>query len=255
VTLIRTFVTVSLLAVAGSALAQANTGKSWDHVIQPYILATSISGDAGMGRVSGVPVDVSFSDILENLSMGFMLHYEAEHRSGWGFGIDYAFMELDADTTVGVGGVLDASLRQAIFEGIVTYEMGSGSSQFQALAGIRRWDNDVRASFDPLLLPGSASVKAGDDWIDPIVGARWTNSLSERWQLRLRADVGGFGVGSDFTWNLMATAIFQMNNRFDLEFGYRGLGVDFDNEKDANSGFFKYDTTTHGPLVGLSIKF
>ena len=251
----RYLLILALVACAGAATAQTADERGWDHVIQPYLLATSINGDAGLGRVSGVPVDVSFSDILENLSMGFMLHYEAEHDSGWGLSLDYAFMDLDADTNVGRGGIVDASLRQAIFEAAVTYGIDSDRGELVFLAGIRRWDNDVRASFDPLIISGSLSTRISDDWIDPIAGARWTNPMTERWRIRLRGDIGGFGIGSDLTWNLMASAIFEMNDRFDLELGYRALGVDYDNGKAANNGFFKYDTTTHGPLVGLSIKF
>ena len=46
-----------------------------------------------------------------------------------------------------------------------------------------------------------------------------------------------------------------MNDRFDLEFGYKAIDVDYDNGKAVNEGFLTHDATTHGPLLGLIIKF
>ena len=111
---------LSLMTSTAFAQTDSATGKSWQFGLEPYLMASSIQGDAGVGRVTGVPVDVSFSDILENLSMAAMINFEARHDSGWGALLDYAFMDLEADKTVGLGGVLDANLRQAIFEGLVT---------------------------------------------------------------------------------------------------------------------------------------
>jgi hypothetical protein len=91
-------------------------------------------------------------------------------------------------------------------------------------------------------------------WIDPIIGLRWTTLLSKRWKLRLRGDVGGFGVGSSFTGSGAATALFRMTERLELHIAYRAADVDYDNGKAPNNGFFEYNTTTHGALVGLKIE-
>ena len=113
----------------------------------------------------------------------------------------------------------------------------------------------ARAGFDPGILPGSPSARVDESWVDPIIGLRWTTPLSERWKLRLRGDVGGFSIGSSFTWSGSATTIFRMTERLDLQIGYRVLDVDYDNGKAPDNGFFEYNTTTHGPLLGLQIKF
>jgi hypothetical protein len=242
----------SLILMCGYVHAESDT---WNFTIEPYLMASSIKGNAGVGRIAGVPVDVDFSTILENLSMGAMVHFEAQNKAGWGIVLDYGFMDLNADTTVGFGGVVDAGLRQGIFEGFVSRQFGRPESGLEAFAGIRWWDNQIRASFDPVIHPGSTSTRIDEDWIDPIVGLRWTNELSSRWDLRLRGDMGGFGISSDFTWSASASALFRMNDRFVLELAYKALDVDYDNGKASDQGFFAYDTTTHGPLVGLVIEF
>ena len=237
------------------ASAQDDAERAWQYSVEPYLQATSINGTAGMGRVAGVAVDVSFSDILENLQMAGMLHFEAQHRNGWGVIFDYGFVDLGADTSVGLGGVIDAGIRQGVLEALASRRIKSRTGTLELLAGIRWWDNKVQADFDPIIWNGSASVTIDEDWVDPVVGLRWTNSLSDRWQWRLRGDIGGLGVGSDFSWSASATAFYHMSERFELEFGYKAVDVDFDNGKAANNGLFTYDATTHGPLLGLVIKF
>ena len=109
---------ISLLSAP--AFSQEDSSRNWTFSVEPYLLGSSINGSAGMGRVSGIAVDVSFSDILENLQMAGMLHFEAQHRNGWGIILDYGFVDLGADTSVGFGGVIDASIRQGILEALAT---------------------------------------------------------------------------------------------------------------------------------------
>jgi len=246
---------IFFLLITCLAHADESGNGDWKVSFEPYVLASSIKGDATVGRVTGVLVDVSFSDILENLEMAAMLHFEAQHTNGWGLIFDYGFMDLGADTSVGFGGVLDASVRQGILEVLASRSLDVSAGSLELLAGVRWWDNKVRASFDPAIINGSLTVEVNEDWVDPVVGLRWTRELADRWQLRLRGDIGGFGVGSDFSWGASATAFYSMSDRFVLEFGYKAVDVDYANDKAANDGAFAYDTTTHGPLLGLVINF
>lgn len=178
-----------LLLTTGSARAASNDGGSWQFALQPYLLVTTISGDATVGRATGIPVDVSFSDILENLEMAAMLHFEARHTNGWGLMLDYGFMDLGADTSVGFGGVVDASVRQGILEALASRQLPVATGQLEVLAGVRWWDNRVRARFNPGIVSGSLRTAVSEDWVDPVLGLRWTQGLSDRWQLRLRGDL------------------------------------------------------------------
>lgn len=169
--------------------------------------------------------------------------------------LDYGFMDLGADTSVGFGGVLDASVRQGILEVLASRQLNVAAGNLELLAGVRWWDNKVRARFDPGAINGSLTAAVSEDWVDPVVGLRWTQSLGDRWQLRLRGDIGGFGVGADSTWSASATAFYSFNDRYVLEFGYKGTDVDYDNDKAGGPGAFAYDTTTYGPVIGLAINF
>ena len=41
------------------------------------------------------------------------------------------------------------------------------------------------------------------DWADPFIGARLQHQLAPSQEITLRGDVGGFGAGSQFSWQAM----------------------------------------------------
>jgi hypothetical protein len=48
------------------------------------MFGTTIDGDTSLGRIDDADVDVDFNDILENLKLGGMVHFEAVQKTGWG---------------------------------------------------------------------------------------------------------------------------------------------------------------------------
>ena len=241
---------LSTLAAGTLALA-ANPANAdaWSFQIEPYLLGVTIDGDAGIGRVTGVDVNVSTSDIIDNLDLGFMVHFEAQHESSWGFMVDYAFMDLSSDITGPRGGVLDADLFQGVFEAMLMKGAGSGDAQLDYFAGVRWWDNEVDVTVDPVILPGTASRKVEEDWVDLVIGARWINPLSEKWSLLLKGDIGG--GGADFTWLAHAGFRWRFGKTTELDLSYKALAVDYETGTPGQPGYFKYDTITHGPIIGL----
>jgi hypothetical protein len=135
--------------------------EDWSYEIEPYMMASSITGDAAVGRVTGVAVEVGFDDILDNLDMAGMLHFEAHHKSGWGISLDYGFMDLGADISTSNGAIVDIGVHQGVFEALAInrHQVSGGTLDYSF--GIRWWDNDLDLLIDPALLPGSldASVK------------------------------------------------------------------------------------------------
>lgn len=61
------------------------------------------------------------------------------------------------------------------------------------------------------------------DWVDPIIGLRWLWGFSDRWSLKLRGDIGGFGVGSDFAWQAAGLIDWQPFKYVSFIGGYRAL--------------------------------
>ena len=234
---------------------QSNAGN-WTYEIEPYLLFTSIEGDASIGRATGAAVDVGFDDILENLELGGMLHFEAHHDSGWGISLDYGFMDLGADISGSLGGVVDVSVRQGVFEALAVRRHKLSDGHLDYLFGIRWWDNDLDVTINPTILPGTVETSIVEDWIDLVIGVRWLSTIDENWKWLLRGDIGGFGLESDFTSSLAAGALYQMSDNWVLDLQYKATWVDYENDKTPGQpGYFAYDTVTHGPLVGFIYKY
>ncbi|MGD8962308.1 MAG: hypothetical protein PVH43_07320, partial [Desulfobacterales bacterium] len=82
--------------------------------------------------------------------------------------------------------------------------------------------------------------------------------LSEHWTLSLLGNVGGFGVGSDFTWETLGGIgyrfrLFSKENNARAVGGYRAVYQDYTDG--SGNDKFEWDVTLHGPILGLVIEF
>jgi len=265
-------------------------GDKWDFIIAPYALLPNITGDASVGALEGADVDVGTTDILENLELGGMIQFEALHESGYGVIMAYNFMDLGGKVT-GPGGQnsLGADIFQGIFEGYGMYRVKMDRGPLDLYGGVRWWNMDVdvnvsgvqqgifegygmyRVKMDrgPLDLYGGVrwwdmdvdvnvsgvqKVKSREDWVDPVVGVRWMPQITDNWHVIVKGDIGGFGISSDFTWNLQGGFVWDATDYLSLVFQYRALSVDYSNGTVGTSDRFAYDTITHGPMFGLAFR-
>jgi hypothetical protein len=90
-------------------------------------------------------------------------------------------------------------------------------------------------------------------WFDPFVGARLQVPGTGRFRLGVRGDVGGFGIGSKFAWQLYPVIGFRIARWFEVAAAYRWLSMDYETGTDAER--FAYDVTTFGPELGLMFHF
>ncbi len=225
--------------------------KAWSYEFEPYLLIASMSGDSKIGRSPTTEIDMDFGDILENLKIGAMGHFEAKHQNGWGIWLDYGFMDLASDITGPVGGVTDMSMRQGTFEAFAMYTQSLGDGNIDYLAGIRWWDNDIGVSHN--LLP--LNVEVEEDWVDPVVGARWTTAINDDWNFMMAGTVGGFGIGSDLSVSGAIGVKYVISDLLDLDLQYKALWADYESGTKGQAGYFAYDVTTYGPIIGLNFKW
>ncbi len=129
----------------------------------------------------------------------------------------------------------------------VGFEVADG---VDLLAGAR-WvsiDTTLQVGFDPGVI-----FQDDQGWVDPLVGARVRRALNDRWSAHLRGDIGGFGVGSDLTWNLEADLGLAVTERLSLIFGYRVLDIDYD--EGIGLRRFLFDAGISGPRFGMALRF
>ena len=248
------FKVILLFILAMSLTANANAAENWDFLIEGYISFSSIEGNAGVGRITGVDVNVDFDDILENLELGAMVHFEAFHESDWGLIFDYGFMKLGADTTIGSGGVVDVGVRQGVLQANLTRRLNINENVLDFFVGFRWWDNDLDTQIDPAILPGTIATEIDQNWVDPVIGARWLQPLNDKWTFQVMGDIGG-AIESDFTAALATGFQYRWNERWAADIQYKAIWVDYADGTPGTPGFFAYDTVTHGPLLGIIYNF
>ena len=230
---------ITLLAGVAPANAQDEGG---DYEFAFYLWGSHLDGSVGVGPIEA-SADASFSDLLENLEFAFMAALRADYGR-WAWVLDAQLIELATTETLGV--VVESDM--TILELDVAYELRDG---FEVLAGARYVDVEGRVA---LVLPaGTTRAAAGDSWTDPVIGARYAAPLGRNWRFLGRADIGGFGVGSDFSWGLLASAEFQATEKIKWGIGYRILDVDFDEGRGADR--FVYNTRQAGLVTGVVIGF
>ena len=69
------------------------------------------------------------------------------------------------------------------------------------------------------------------------------------------ADIGGFGVGSDFMFNVMPTARVRMTDRASVALGYRWISLDYEQDADDDQRRLLYDVVSSGPFLGFVFRF
>jgi len=95
----------------------------------------------------------------------------------------------------------------------------------------------------------NTKVSRFDDWVDPIVGLRGRYYLSKAFYLTGRADIGGFGLGSELAWQVNAGLGCQLARNLYTETTYRIYDVNY-----RHNGL-TYDVLTHGIELSMGLNF
>jgi opacity protein-like surface antigen len=252
---------IALIALTGSVHAGTDTSKNpapvttapagdgWWFRAAPYAWVTAVEGDVGVGPLS-TPVDISMSDTLDSVDMTFMGLFEA----GYGklsVGVDVVYGKLSQD--VGGGGHLFDSFRfeqkQWLLTPFVAYNVvKTDRYHMDVFAGAQFTILEVELT-GRFVGPGEIVSSHETDWIDPIIGIRGQAELTETLFFRYNGEIGGFGVSSDLIWQAFLGLGYHVNENVNVAVGYRALGIDY------SDGGFTFDTVSHGPVIGLEVRF
>lgn len=236
---------LSAAVVPGAGNAQQSPA-GWSFQITPYVWATGLGGSlrplAGGPKIS---IDKSFADILEDLDAAFFITGLARKDRFVLLG-DLSASSSSRGGVVPPGIPAKGSLRQTSLTLLAGYRaVAEGPFTLDVLAGARVWD--VRARVNAPVIP--ARVARERSFADPVVAARVNLRLAPGWSLLAYGDVGGAGVGSRFTSQVVATVNYAVSERFYLSAGYRQLHVDYREDG------MRVDMRMKGPLVGATLRF
>ena len=242
------FMVLMFACFSASALAEERAKEgNWDFNLAPlYIWMVNMEGDFGIAKAD-LPVDVDFGTLFDNLESIFTVHFEAMHRSNWGFFFDYSGLDTSASGALVAPPVtITIDFTSTLIEAGGEYRIKNGPHTFDMLGGVRY----TKLEPDLTITPPGGKRGLSEDWYDPIIGLRYFYNFGNKWMLSARGDIGGFGVGCDFTWNVAALVHFQPWKNLAFIGGYRVLDQDY--ESGSGPSRFKYDMRLAGPVLGLN---
>jgi hypothetical protein len=162
----------------------------------------------------------------------------AARKGKWGFGADALYMSLgNTKDFTHVSAVADVS------QGAYAFYGARRLNDVAELTFGIRWN--VLETSVALTGPGGLSVKGDQQWVDPIVGLALRTPGRGRWHAALYSEIGGFGAGSDFAWQLFPTVGFDLGRHVSIDGGWRWLGMDYETGDGLDR--FAYDMVIQGP--------
>ncbi len=245
---------LSMILLSNSVSAQTGDSlKKWHVLTDIYLMFPYMDGETGIADELTVPVEANPGDIFSKLQMAAMLYLEVQNDK-WAFASDLVYMKLNQEVTPGTiihSG--DVTVKQFIWEPAILYRV---ASFIEVGAGGRLNNLGAEAAVRRNVFPAGTEEFVADQsktWFDPILITRVTADIKDKWLFQFRGDVGGFGAGSDLTWQLQAYAGYRFTRFFQLTAGYRILSIDYDKGEDKER--FIYDVNTFGPVIRVGFNF
>jgi hypothetical protein len=176
-----------------------------------------------------------------------MLNLEAGNGT-WAINSDFLYMSLEKDISAST---------------LVNSGRVNAKQMGWEIAGLRRvapWlefgvggllnSLSVEIDVDQKQIGGGSVNKSGRQtrtWLDPMLITRMTTQGNKKWFGQLRGEMGGFGIGSTFAWQVQGVAGYRFSKLFDMSLGYRAISLDYQDGDGARA--FIYDVTTSGPMI------
>ena len=223
--------------------------EKWEVTLAPYMLFGSLDGTSQIGNVGSI-IDADFGDILKKLQFAFMLHGEVQ-KGEWGLMADFIYLKLGDDLETFTGGIVDASVKESILETMVNYRIKKDWGRIDVYGGIRWWD--IRSELE-LIGIFTGETQRDEGWVDPVIGSRFFHHTEKGIIAGLSFDIGGFGIGSKFSFNIQPSLGYRFTDLFTLMLQFKYLDINFENDETGRD-FFAMNAATHGPLLGFVFQF
>ena len=236
------------IATLCATLAATSTAaaEDWDFIVSAYgwfpAMDVSATIDGPGGSVSA-DVSTSAIEVLDALNFGLFGTAEARRGQLGLFG-DMFYTDLGVSQTGRFGARQSVDSNLFMFTGAAAWRLWQDGGTFVDAFGGGRV-----VSLDSTVTVGARSASKSTAYVDPIVGARVGYAATERVTLNASANIGGFGVGSEFTWEAHAVANYAFTDRVSAELGYRYLSIDYENDGK------EIDMKMFGPFTALVVKF
>ncbi len=253
----------------------------WNFQVTSYAWLTGISGTLeARGRI--INSSASFIDLVKNSDelIPFMGYFEASRDRFTLFGdVFYSKIGFPNSNDIQKNPIAGLTITRSSKTGVTStlaiaqlaaaYDVARlANASFGVYGGARYWYTDTDITWKITRTVNLANLglerrgdyavadSKGTSWVDPIVGIRVRQDIAPGQQISFLGDIGGFGVGSQFSWQAYAGYAREFmigNTKMAANVGYRALSVDY--KSGSGDTKRKYNVVLHGPLAGLSLRW
>src|SRR6056297_3655461 len=236
----------AVVAVAITMAPAASQAQDWTGQVTLYGWGAGVGGD--FTPFTGAPTlsfDKSLSEVLEYLDAAVFVTGLARRGDFVLFGdLTYSSSSRSGVVPPGIPASGEVTLRSLSLAAGQRFDAGGGAT-VDLLGGFRAWSVDGLVSA-PV---AGVSVAPEQNFVDPIVALRVNAPIADNWSVIGVFDVGGFGVGSEMTWQAAVTANYRATENLFLSVGYRHLYLDY-----ADGGTV-FEGAMSGPVIGATWRF
>jgi hypothetical protein len=241
--------TTSAALVLGLAAGPASAAENeWEWSIALYGWMSGIEADVFANDTKIGEIDMSFSDILDDLDMTLMLHGEG-FRGQWGVFADLVYLDISGKETGNLA-TTEYGMSSTIFDLAGVYRLSGTPVGFEAYAGLRYFSMDLELD---VTIVNTRSARIDNSYADFLVGARYTGEINQNWFYRFRGDISA--GETDGTWSLTGMAGYRFGKQRNMSalLGYRHLEIDL--EDDQGLVTVSQDLAMSGPFVAFNYAF
>jgi hypothetical protein len=242
----------------GRGFAADASEDPWRFSATLPVWAAGIDGDMTV-RGQTADLDVGFDDLKDHLDAALSLGFELR-RERFGFYGAFGYMKFSGDASGTRGAEADAKLKFLVADAGMAYRLAKVGNKhpfiLEAIGGVRYWDIEteleIKGPRGNVLFDGDSNHSL----IDPIIGLRGSQYLTEKWHLDFQGDIGGFGISndsSDFGWSAAGLVTYDAKRWLSLSGGYKALATDV--EDGSGNGKKGVDIVMHGLLLTAQFKF
>jgi hypothetical protein len=233
--------------------------RKWNFVLAPYLIFPFMNGSMtfpnplpNQSQGPTASFELNPGDIFKMLRGFLTLYFEAAHPK-FSLATDILYMNLGKGAQLPVGDrSADLRMQQLATELVV---FGRIADWFEFGGGGRV--NFVQAFLSApagMVLP-ALEADFRKTWFDPLIAVRFSVPFkNDHWHLGVRADVGGFTLGSQYAWQVYPYGGYNFDGVkdkrvFELGAAFRAFGMKYELGDGPNR--LVYDMIIWGPELGF----
>jgi hypothetical protein len=242
-----------------AAEAQDRGNPNWYFRLAPYLWFSNLGGSETLGLPPDEQVVGNLLVPVEDTVLERSWLVRAEFGKGrWRGWLNFSRANLanptdeikpEDDPDQHLSGSYDLTWYTAEF--FAAAQIGSFSTEnaVELYAGARYAKHE-----QVLAVEDGGSGTTSESWVDPVIGSRVFMELGRRFWTAFNTDIGGFSLGSDFTWTMGGELGIRVIEQLDITMRYNYQEVDYDNRKEGAETYRWSNGVQQGWFFGAVLK-